>query len=66
MSDMALSERDLATINERLVADFIGQIPLTTLISVLRECAVNNPDDSPDLVEQAARIQLQIRRQGQA
>jgi len=65
MIEMTLSERELATINERLVGDFNAQIPLTTVIAVLRECAMQSPGLSPELVEQATRIQLQIRRQGQ-
>jgi hypothetical protein len=65
MTAMTLSEGELATINERLVRDFHAQIPLTTVIAVLRGCALQSPGLSPELVEQAARIQLQIRRQGQ-
>jgi hypothetical protein len=64
MSKMTLSERDLATINERLITDFNGQIPLGTIIRVLHDCAATNPEASPDMVEQAARIKLQIHRQG--
>ncbi len=65
MIEMTLSEGELATINERLVGDFNAQIPLTTVIAVLRECAIQSPGLSPELVEQATRIRLQIRRQGQ-
>lgn len=61
MTEMTLSEGDLAAINERLVSDVNGQIPLMTVIRVLRECAVNNPHESPEMVEQATRIQLRIR-----
>jgi hypothetical protein len=57
---------DLAQIAERLFADFNGQVPLTTVITVLRECAAKYPENPPELIEQAARIQLQIRNQGQS
>jgi hypothetical protein len=57
-------DHDLALVAERLVADFSGQVPLTTVISVLRTCAAKNPGQPPDLIEQAARMQLQIRNQG--
>jgi hypothetical protein len=66
MIEMTLSEGELATINERLLGDFNAQIPLPTVITVLRECALQNPGLSPELVEQTTRIQLQIRRQGQS
>jgi hypothetical protein len=65
MNDIALSERDLATINERLFHDCNGQIPLITVIRVLRECAARKPHDSAELVERATRIKLQIHRQRQ-
>lgn len=53
-------------IAEHLVRDFNGAIPLPTVISVLRERAHQHPDDPPELPEQAARIQLQIRSQGES
>ena len=55
-------DHDLAQINERLVTDFIAQIPLTTLIAVLRACAAQNGAGSPpELIERAARTQLLAR-----
>ena len=54
---------DLALIAERLFRDSNGQVSLTTAITVLRECAAEHPDNSPELIEDAARNQLQINTQ---
>lgn len=62
---MTLKEHDFAQITERLVTDFQGLVPLETIASVLRSNVEKSPDQAPELIEQATRIQLQIRRQGQ-
>ena len=64
MNQMSLSEQDLATINARLITDFDGQVPLDTMIRLLHDYAATHPHASPDMVEQATRIKLQIHRQG--
>ena len=64
MNQMSLSEQDLATINERLITDFDGQIPLSVMIRLLHDYAATHPDAPPDMVEQATRIKLQLYRQG--
>jgi hypothetical protein len=56
-------DHDLAQVAERLVMDFGAQIPVTTIIAVLRECAAKNPGQTPNSIEQAARAQLRIHRQ---
>jgi len=45
---MTLQEHDYAQITERLVTDFQEQVPLETLISVLRTCAAGCPTDAAE------------------
>jgi hypothetical protein len=61
---LALMDHDLARIAERLVTDFSGQVSLTTVIAVLHDCVDKHPNDPPEIIEQAAQFQLQIRHQG--
>jgi hypothetical protein len=61
---MGLEDNDFTKITERLVQDFQEQIPLSTLVGVLHACAERMPTEPPDIIEQATRIRLQIRRQG--
>jgi hypothetical protein len=58
-------DHDLAQIAEHLVTDLIDQIPLTTMITVLRECAAQNAYSSPEAIEHATRTQLRTRGQKQ-
>ena len=58
-------DHDLAQIAEHLVTDLIDQIPLSTMITVLRECAAQNAHSSPAALEQATRAQLRTRTKKQ-
>jgi hypothetical protein len=57
-------DHDLTLIAERIVTDFSGRVHVATVLSVLRECADKHPDAPSESIEQAARMQLQIRNQG--
>lgn len=66
MDDVTLVEHDLAEITEHLLVDFEGQFSLQTVVEVVRECETRNPSSSPRSLEQAARVRLNFRRQGES
>ena len=39
-----------------MVRDFSGGIPLSTVLSVLRDCVAEHPHDPPEIIEQAASL----------
>jgi hypothetical protein len=51
-------DQELLRIAERLVSDYAGQVPATTVIRVLHDCAEALPERSHDEIERATRAQL--------